>query len=368
MAAKKFDFAPIPQPAAPARDRALAASSDGSLPLAAARLVPVDRLAADPDQPRKVFDEEALQDLALSLRTAGMRQPITAYYDDSQERFVVVSGERRLLAARLAGLTEVPVLVDHRPTSDADKLVLQLAENLVREDLTVPDAARALGRLKQLRPADWLEVARRHGIGRRRAYQYLEHLTDPEPLQEALRGAIISEGHAEELRRAPAEDLTMLLTDVVEQKLSVADTRRLLAARRAEAADRSRDDFQATRPAPNTVRFAPDRSQVAPDHTLSADQVAGVMQSEQQSPGIRSAAEALRLRKVRRERGRRLRQRLARIAAELRNAHVEELAGELEDLPEILMQAREARAGLERLIDLLERVGLDAAGPREKTL
>ena len=144
MAPREFDFTPIPQPAAPARDLALTASSDGSQPLSAARLVPLDRLLADPDQPRKTFDDEALDELATSLRTAGMRQPITAYYDDNLEAFVVVSGERRLIAARRAGLTHAPVLVEHRPTSDADKLVLQLAENLVREDLTVPDEQRDL--------------------------------------------------------------------------------------------------------------------------------------------------------------------------------------------------------------------------------
>ncbi len=235
MPGKRFDFTPIAQPAAPARDRALTASSDGSAPLAAARLVPLERLIADPDQPRKVFAEEALGELADSLRAQGMRQPITAYYDDSKERFVVISGERRLIAAGRAGLAQVPVLVERRPGTEGDKLVLQLAENLVREDLTVPEAAHALARLRELRPGDWLEVARRHGIGRRRAYQYLEHLKDVTPLREALEQGTVSEGHAEELRRAPEGRVPFLLHEVVTHGLSVGNTRKLIAAERAEA-------------------------------------------------------------------------------------------------------------------------------------
>ncbi|MGH2346564.1 MAG: ParB/RepB/Spo0J family partition protein, partial [Chloroflexota bacterium] len=229
MPGKRFDFTPIPQPAAPARDRALTASSDGSAPLAAARLVPLDRLVADPDQPRKLFAEPALTELADSLRAQGMRQPITAYYDDSREHFVVISGERRLIAAARAGLAEVPVLVERRPGTEGDKLVLQLAENLVREDLTVPEAAHALARLRELRPGDWLEVARRHGIGRRRAYQYLEHLKDATPLRQALEQGAVSEGHAEELRRAPEDRLPFLLSEVMSHGLSVSDTRKLIA-------------------------------------------------------------------------------------------------------------------------------------------
>src|SRR6185312_3485111 len=190
MPGKRFDFTPIPQPAAPARDRALTASSDGSAPLAAARLVPLERLIPDPDQPRKVFAEEGLGELADSLRAQGMRQPITAYYDDSKERFVVISGERRLIAAGRAGLTQVPVLVERRPGTEA---------------------AHALARLRELRPNDWLEVARRHGIGRRRAYQYLEHLRDVSPLREALELGTVSEEHAEELRRVPEDRLPFLL-------------------------------------------------------------------------------------------------------------------------------------------------------------
>lgn len=370
MPGKRFDFTPIPQPAAPARDRALTASSDGSAPLATARLVPLERLLADPDQPRKLFAEEALTELADSLRAQGMRQPITAYYDDSQERFVVISGERRLIAAARAGLAEVPVLVERRPGTEGDKLVLQLAENLVREDLTVPEAAHALARLRELRPGDWLEVARRHGIGRRWAYQYLEHLKDAAPLREALEQGTVSEGHAEELRRAPEDRLPFLLHEVVAHDLSVSNTRKLIAAERADqvasgAADRtnradrsdSSDPVVANQRSGGTAAPGPSAGTVA--DTLARDENHDA--HRQPSPGA-----ALREEKQRRERSRRLRGRLERIASELRNMHLEEVASELTALPEIIVQARQARESLDSFIQLLERVQLDQAGAMEQ--
>ncbi len=357
MARRQFDFTPIPQPAAPGRDSALSASSDGSQPLAAARMVPLERLIADPDQPRKTIDEEALQELATSLRTVGMRQPITAFYDDSRERFVVISGERRLLAARIAAFTHVPVLVEHRPTSDADKLVLQLVENLVREDLTVPDAARALARLRELRPSDWLDVARQHGIGRRRAYQYLEHLSDLPVLQQALRDNEISEGHAAELRRVPADRVPELLHEVIDNSLSVANTRRLIAGAKSEA--------PAPSPVPETEANAlgePQRGTRSGSATVEAGAVADLLPSGRPEAGLSGGD--LRREKARRERTRRLRLRLERIAAELRNVHMDEVATDLDDLPEIIAQARAARISLDSFIALLERIRLDQAEAR----
>jgi ParB family chromosome partitioning protein len=406
MPSKRFDFTPIPQPAAPARDQALTASSDGSRPLATARLVPIELLVADPEQPRKTFVEEGLQELADSLRAEGMRQPITAYYDDSRERFVVISGERRLLAAARAELTMVPVLVERRPASEGDKLVLQLAENLVREDLTAPDAARALGRLKELRPDDWEDVARRHGINRRRAYQYLEFLDSPPVLREAVETGRVSEGHLQELRRVPVARLQYLLGEVVAHRLSVADTRRLIAADRRTAtqppAASERD--MAPEPADGIVQVLGGEAPPAPGveagpppragdtatattqpvtaarEGATAGAIATAMSGASDDAALpdSTSPSALPLtssdlspgavlldQKRRRERSRNLRLRLERIAGELRNMHMEEVTAELTNLPEIILQARQARESLDSFIALLERVQLDEAEPME---
>lgn len=401
MPSKRFDFTPIPQPVAPARDQALTASSDGSQPLATARLVPLELIVADPDQPRKTFSEESLDELADSLRADGMRQPITAYYDDSRERFVVISGERRLLAATRAGLPVVPVLVERRPSSEGDKLVLQLAENLVREDLTVPDAARALARLKELRPDDWVEVARRHGINRRRAYQYLQFHESPRLLREAVEVGRISDGHLQELRRVPPERLSMLLDEVVSHGLSVADTRRLIAAERQTTAhppvertqratlEPSDDTEQISAEVPPTVPnvmvdpppftagmpVAPAQGRGATAGAIAtamSDNTDNALLAPSPSsaglsrvPPALSPGAALHEQKTRRDRSRRLRLRLKHIAGELRNMHLEEVTAELTNLPDIILQARQARDSLDSFIALLERVQLDTAGPME---
>jgi ParB family chromosome partitioning protein len=332
--------------------------------------VPLDRLVPDPDQPRKTMPEEGLRELADSLLAQGMRQPITAYYDDSRERFVVVSGERRLRAAQRAGMSHVPVLVERRPASETDKLVLQLAENLVREDLTAPEAARALGRLKELRPKDWLEVAARHGFGRRRAYQYLDLLDDPAPLRQAVEQGAIAAGHAEELRRVAPERLPHLLDEVVVHGLSVADTRRLIAADKVqEQAQRSaRQGLQATPtaatadPAPATDAQRAPSTRRGPTAGAVADSIQAATQTVPPVPSPAPSGAALVEEKERRKRARHLRGRLERISSELRNMHLEDVAAELPQLPEIIVQARQARDHLDALIALLERVQLDRAG------
>jgi ParB/RepB/Spo0J family partition protein len=326
----------------------------------------------DPDQPRKTMLEEGLRELADSLQAQGMRQPITAYYDDSRERFVVISGERRLRAAQRAGMTHVPVLVERRPTSETDKLVLQLAENLVREDLTAPEAARALGRLKELRPKDWLEVAARHGFGRRRAYQYLDLLDDPAPLRQAVERGAIAAGHAEELRRVALERLPHLLDEVVAHGLSVADTRRLIAADRAQEQEQrsARQVLRATSAAPAADPPPATEQPTAPAPPMgrgpTAGAVADTIQAATQAvpplPSPASPGAAVVEEKERRKRARHLRARLERISRELRNMHLEEVTAELPQLPEIIVQARQARDHLDALIALLERVQLDGAG------
>lgn len=392
MPAKRFNFDPIPQPVAPARDQALTASPDGSQALAKARVVPLDRLIADPEQPRKTFPAESLRELADSILAQGLRQPITAYYDDSRARFVVISGERRLRAASLAGLAEVPVLVEHRPTSESEKLVLQLAENLVREDLTPLEAAAALGRLKELQPIEWRNVAVRHGINARRAYQLLELLTDPDDLRAALEQGAIREGHAAELRRAPAAERGQLLQDVIAHGLSVADTRKLIAGtvlqqqtapsgnggnaltparqQAVQPAAATHHDPASDEPvqAGATQAARPERMSSqhgGPTAGAIATAIEGTVSPEQDG-AARSAGAALVEEKERARRSRALRQRLKHITAELHNVRIEEVSAEYTALPEIIVQARQARDTLDAFIALLERIQLDRTGGMEQ--
>lgn len=107
--------------------------------------VPIDDLHPDPEQPRTVFDEQALQDLADNLEANGMGQPITARVGLDGKMYIVM-GERRWRAAKLKGWTDVPCIIRKSAVSEAKTLALQIAENDLREDVNPMDTARALKR------------------------------------------------------------------------------------------------------------------------------------------------------------------------------------------------------------------------------
>ena len=109
----------------------------------AAALIPIDRITADPDQPRKTFPDEEIDRMADSLRTRGMLQPIRARWDADLARWVIVAGERRYRAARRAGWAEVPCVTVETPLTRSDILVDQLVENCLREDLPPLEQAGA---------------------------------------------------------------------------------------------------------------------------------------------------------------------------------------------------------------------------------
>jgi ParB family chromosome partitioning protein len=119
------------------------AKHDGLKAYRAAAMIPIDRLTADPDQPRKTFPDEEIDRMADSLRTRGMLQPIRARWDVDLARWVIVAGERRFRAARRAGWTEVPCVTVDAPLTRSDILVDQLVENCLREDLPPLEQAGA---------------------------------------------------------------------------------------------------------------------------------------------------------------------------------------------------------------------------------
>jgi len=127
---------PPAAPATPARLQGIARSK-------AAAEIPVDRIAADPDQPREEFDEAALERLAESLRTRGQLQPIRVRWDEGRGLYVIVCGERRWRAARRAGLPSLSCVIVEGTVSPAELLAMQMVENLLREDLRPIEQARA---------------------------------------------------------------------------------------------------------------------------------------------------------------------------------------------------------------------------------
>ncbi|MGH2346895.1 MAG: ParB/RepB/Spo0J family partition protein, partial [Chloroflexota bacterium] len=213
----------------PVRDEILRKTrDDGVSALEGAKLIDRDRLRPDPEQPRRHFDSAELQALASSLMADGMQSPITAFYDDSDEAFTIITGERRWRASAIAGMERVPVLVAPRPAHPADTLGKQLAENLLRADLTELEKARALARLRDIQPQTWVELARRHGLTDRRVHQMLSLLHTPEPIQAAVQSGRISGRHARAIARLPDEPRMEVLAQVIGEELSARATEDLV--------------------------------------------------------------------------------------------------------------------------------------------
>jgi ParB family chromosome partitioning protein len=109
----------------------------------AAARISVDRIVPDPDQPRREFDPEELEQLAESLRTRGQLQPIRVRWDEAEGSYVILMGERRWRAARMAGLAEMACVVEERDLTPDDRLAIQLVENALRSDLRPLEQANA---------------------------------------------------------------------------------------------------------------------------------------------------------------------------------------------------------------------------------
>lgn len=211
---------------------------------AGARLVEVsvDSLAPNPLQPRKRFAPEALDELAASIRTTGVLQPLVVRRRG--ERYEILVGERRWRAARQAGLARVPAIV--REASDAEALQLALVENLLREDLNPLEEAEAYQRL--MAELGWTqeELARRIGKDRSSVANALRLLRLPDVIQEDLRTGRLTMGHARALLGLPTATAQLRVRDqILAQDWSVRATERGVRQRRRVARVRRAPDVEA---------------------------------------------------------------------------------------------------------------------------
>jgi ParB family chromosome partitioning protein len=137
-----------------------------------AKLIALNRIVPDPEQPRRTFDTDRLDELADSIRQQGVLQPIVVRYEEDTDRYVIVHGERRWRASQQAGIATIPALVRDVPAEL--RLIHQLTENVIRDDLNAIDRAAALRQLKtSLGDPAWEDVAAAVGIKRSRLFQLL---------------------------------------------------------------------------------------------------------------------------------------------------------------------------------------------------
>ena len=204
----KADSAEVPAPSVP--------KSTTTLPIAA--------LTPCKGQPRKHFDEAALDELAASIRSQGVIQPLLVRprRTETATIYEIVAGERRWRAAQRAGLTEVPVYL--RELSDEDALTAALIENLQREDLNPLEEAQAIQSLRERLPYSQEELAQRLGKSRSAVANSLRLLQLPRPMQDALKDGVFTPGHARAVLALPERALQdILFNAVMTRRLSVRD-------------------------------------------------------------------------------------------------------------------------------------------------
>ncbi len=186
----------------------------------------IDSIEVNPNQPRTKFDEEALRELADSIKTYGLIQPITVR-PIANGKYQLISGERRLRACKLAGLQEVPTYV--RTVDEIQSIQMALVENIQREDLNALEIALSYQRLIDELGFTQDEVSDKVGKNRSTITNYLRLLKLSLPAQIAVRDNVISMGHARALVALENEKLQeKVLKQVVDDELSVRQTESLV--------------------------------------------------------------------------------------------------------------------------------------------
>ncbi len=246
---KALDFGAVVQPVkvgATARDILQKTVDDGVTDLKMAKAIRVDLIDPDPHQPRQHFDEQALDELAQSIRVEGVLQPITVEWISETERFRIVFGERRWRATKRAAemqeqdtergapssipwrdLSRMPALIQNLAT--LDRYLLQLYENEQREGYTDIERALAYERIKETLALTWEELAQRFGLSVQRIYQIrrLKNTLEPSVVQDVTDGALTGK-HALPISTLPAAVQPLVASEVKEHEMSVDQTREMV--------------------------------------------------------------------------------------------------------------------------------------------
>ena len=203
--------------------------------------IAVKDIIPNPNQPRTHFDEEALAELADSIRTLGLIQPITVHKDENG-KYMIISGERRWRASQAAGLERVPAYI--RDVDEVELHEMALVENIQRQDLNAMEIAISLGRLIDECGVTQENVAQRVGKKRSTVANYLRLLQMSPEIQAALKEDAITMGHAKAIASAPEEMQSALLRKCVRKGLSVRATEQLAKkAGEAKPAAETEEEF-----------------------------------------------------------------------------------------------------------------------------
>lgn len=185
----------------------------------------IEEIAINPFQPRREFDEKAIEELALSIKENGIIQPLIVRKTSSG--YELIAGERRLRASKKAGLKQVPIVI--RRTTDRESLELAIVENVQRQDLNCVDEALAYFQLVQEFSLTQEQVAQRVGKERATVANTLRLLRLPEAILDDLKRGILSFGHGKALLGLEETEQRLLArAKIVEKRLSVRDAEVLI--------------------------------------------------------------------------------------------------------------------------------------------
>ena len=196
-------------------------------PMSTMTEVEIGRIIPNPTQPRRDFDEEALGELADSIRQLGIIQPVTLRKCDDG-RYILISGERRWRAAQRAGLTTLPAYI--REVDDENLHAMALVENIQRQDLNAIEIALGMQRLIDECRLTQDDLSEKVGMKRSSVANYLRLLKLPDEVQLALKQGLLSMGHAKAIAGAPAAEQLRVLKRCLKKSLSVRQTEELVRA------------------------------------------------------------------------------------------------------------------------------------------
>ncbi len=229
--------------------------------------LPIDSITTNPDQPRKTFDEDLLNELSDSIKQNGVLQPILVRRKGS--KYEIVAGERRYQASKLAGLKEIPAIV--REINDDEVFQLALIENLQRADLTPIEEAKGYRQLLDSKGLTQEALAKILSKSRSAIANTLRLMDLPIEVQDLMEEGLLTAGHARAILAVPTEEGKIKLAQkVVTENLTVRQTETL-----APLFSVSREDTKPRNPSPQYFKRAARQLRKALDTTVKVKQVRG---------------------------------------------------------------------------------------------
>jgi ParB family chromosome partitioning protein len=206
---------------------ALIPTAESRIPESGIRQIPTAQILRNPRQPRTNFDSAELNELANSIREHGVIQPLILTQGETEGQYILIAGERRLMAAQLIDLDQIPAII--RGASDQELVELALVENVQRADLGPLETAEAYRQLNEDFNLSHEEIATRVGKSRATVTNTLRLLKLPQDVRQSLAAGEISEGHARTLLALPTtEAQSTALKSILKFDLNVRQTEELI--------------------------------------------------------------------------------------------------------------------------------------------